>query len=73
MEGDRYLGVLVETMDDGKNDWEQREEKQLRISVRSLVQLEMEATAIPHSPKVSLDGVVEKREEKNKKKQGKEP
>ena len=72
MEGDRYLGVLVETMDDGKNEWEQREEKQLRSSVRSLVQLEMEATAILHSPKVSLDGVVEKREEKNEKKQGKE-
>ena len=50
-----------------------KEEKQLRISVRSLVQLEMEATALPHSPKVSLDGVVEKREEKNEKKQGKEP
>ena len=25
MEGDRYLGVLVETTDDGKNKWEQRE------------------------------------------------
>ena len=73
MKGDRYLGVLVETMDVGKNEWEQREEKQLRNSVRSLVQLKKEATACPHSSKVSLDGVVEKREEKNEKKQGKEP
>ena len=59
--------------------WKQRimektngsKEKQLRNSIWSLVQLEMEATARRHSSKVSLDGVVEKRKEKNEKKQGK--